>query len=175
MLLADLFTSITSLGSIHPHTCFNAPWVIQVQLTSLSIARYSGPSFSGHSTEATLSNVAIHFWPYYYEFVIYLSLSSSMSKGTSLMWPQFLGKEGDLKRGGLLYSFTSEWTEAPLLSPIAHARQFMMSQLAFAGLEPQILWLRGRCDNHWAIALPKACTLYISCKGGELGHVTTKH
>ncbi len=94
-----------SLGSIHPHTCFKAPWVMQIQLPSLSIARYSGPSFSGHSQQGPPSLL----WPHIFGLttmnmmntVIYLSLSSNMSKGTSLMWPQFLGKEGGLIRGGL--------------------------------------------------------------------------
>ncbi len=51
------------------------------------------------STEATLSKVAKNFRRCYYE-CIYFSLSP---KATSLMRPQFLGKEGCLIRGGLLY------------------------------------------------------------------------
>ncbi len=40
------------------------------------------------STEATLSNLAINLFHYYYQ-CIYFSLSPN---ATSLMWPQFLGK-----------------------------------------------------------------------------------
>ncbi len=46
----------------------------------------------------------------------------------------------------------AEWTEAPLLSPVAHGGWFLMSQLVLAGLEPTILWLGVRCANHSVIA-----------------------
>ncbi len=45
----------------------------------------------------------------------------------------------------------AEWTEAPVSSPVAHARQFLMSQLDYAGLEPTILWFGVRCANNSAI------------------------
>ncbi len=47
-----------------------------------------GPSLSGHSAEATLSNVAINLCRYYYECI-----HSPSPKATSLVWPQFLGKQ----------------------------------------------------------------------------------
>ena len=49
------------------------------------------------------------------------------------------------------YSFMAEWTEAPVSSPVGHARQFLMNQLDYAGLEPTILWLGDRRANHLAI------------------------
>ncbi len=63
---------------------------------------YSGPSIINRSlsTEATLSNVATIVCRCYYES-IYFSLSP---KATSLMWPQFLGKQGGFIREGLLYN-----------------------------------------------------------------------
>ncbi len=48
-------------------------------------------------------------------------------------------------------SFMAEWTEAPVSSPIARVRQFLMSQRDYAGLEPTILWLGVRRANHSAI------------------------
>ncbi len=45
----------------------------------------------------------------------------------------------------------AEWTEAPLSSTIAHARQFLMTQLDYAGLEPTILWLGVWRADHSAI------------------------
>ena len=44
--------------------------------------------------------MAINLWRYYYQ-CIHCSLSA---KVTSLIWPQFLGKEGGLIREGLLYT-----------------------------------------------------------------------
>ena len=47
----------------------------------------------------------------------------------------------------------AEWTEAPVSSPVAHAREFWMSQLDYAGLEATILWLGVRCANNSAITI----------------------
>ncbi len=49
------------------------------------------------------------------------------------------------------YSFTAEWTEAPLSPPVAHSGHFLMSRLALAGLKPTILWLGVQRANHSAI------------------------
>ncbi len=57
-----------------------------------SIHQYSGPSLSGHSPKATLSNKAID-----------LFLLPVSSKATSLMWPQLLDKWGNLIREELLH------------------------------------------------------------------------
>ncbi len=66
----------------------------------------SGPSLGGHSTEATLSNVATYFWPYYYK-CIYFSLSP---KATSLMWPKFLANRVALLEGDYCTSYL--WTSS---------------------------------------------------------------
>ncbi len=50
--------------------------------------KYSSPSLSGHSSEVTLSNMAMPLCHYYYQ-CIYFSLSP---KAVSLMGKQFLGK-----------------------------------------------------------------------------------
>ncbi len=58
----------------------------------------------------------------YYEaiYIVFISLT----KATSLMWPQFLGKQGGLIRRGLLYSSRNPWLslmaqplQASLLGP----------------------------------------------------------
>ncbi len=48
----------------------------------------------------------------------------------------------------LIYGWVKK---APLSSPIAHAGQFMLSQLLLAALEPTILWFRVQRANHSAI------------------------